>query len=107
MTKAGLELAKAGMFQEAAVQFEEAVKAQPLDHGSLYDLGVTQMLLGDQAKAKENIDKAMRMKADKKYIRVCQQLKSAMASGQVTFRAASGEEAVAHKSRQKMLKARS
>lgn len=107
MAKAGLDLAKAGMFQEAAVQFEESAKAQPLDHGSIYDLGVMQMLLGDAAAAKENVDKALRMKTDKKYIQVSQQLKAAMATGQVTFRAATGEEAVTHKSRQKMLKARS
>jgi tetratricopeptide (TPR) repeat protein len=106
-TKSGIELVKGGMYQEAASQFEEAVKFKADDHASVYDLGVMQMILGDLPKAKENIDKALRMKPDKKYIRVSQQLKAAMANGNVTFRAASGEEQVAFKSRQKMLKARS
>ena len=105
--KAGVDFAKAGEFGAALRQFEDGISLDPLDHGAIYNLGVMQMLTGDIAAAKENVDKAMRMKADKKYIQLCQFLRNAQnSSAEVSFRAATGDEVATFKARQKMLKAR-
>ncbi len=104
--KAGVDMVKAGEFQLAVRQFEDGITLDPTDHGTVYNLAVVQMLTGDIAAAKANVEKAMLMKPDKKYIAVNGHLsKAAALGGQASFRAATGQEVASFKSRQELLKA--
>lgn len=81
--KAGVALARTGDWAEAAKAFEEATQLKPEDHGSFYNLGVCRMFQNDTAGAKKAIDAAVRMKADKKYMKTRSILMRAIESGGV------------------------
>lgn len=104
--KAGVDMAKMGEFAEAARQFEDGIAMDPEDHGAVYNLGVMQMLTGDLDSARTNIEKALRMKHDKKYMQAMRHLRAASrANDQVSFRWATTEEVESFKARQKLLRA--
>ncbi|MDD4888978.1 MAG: CsgG/HfaB family protein [Phycisphaerae bacterium] len=90
--KAAKAIAESGDYAEAAKAFDEVVQANPEDHAAAYDLGVVRMFLNDAAGAKRSLDKAVRMKDDKRYIKARALLTRAMESGNAVLRPASEQE---------------
>jgi tetratricopeptide (TPR) repeat protein len=101
-TKTGNTFAEAGDFATAAKQYETAIGANPKDHAAVYNLAVAKLALNDAKAAMELFDKAVMLKADKKYIKARQQVAEVLkADGGVQFRPATVGEIADAKSRLK------
>jgi tetratricopeptide (TPR) repeat protein len=101
-TKTGNTFAEAGDFATAAKQYEAAMGSNAKEHAAVYNLAVARLALNDAKAATELFDKAVTLKADKKYIKGRQQVVEILKQGEgVQFRPASNSEIAAAKSRLK------
>jgi len=101
--KSAKALALGGEYAEAAKQFDQAFAADPTDHGSLYNRGLTKLMLGDAAGGKADVVRAGTIKSDKKYAFAIAVVNQAMAgNGQVSIRAATPDEITEHQQAAKL-----
>jgi predicted small lipoprotein YifL len=92
IAKQAREYAVRGQFPEAARRFSEAISERPDDHGSIYNLGVMKLFLGDLPGGMGEIAKALQLKGDKLYKTTLGDLTRATAIGNVQVRAATPAE---------------
>ena len=86
------EAALRGQFPEAASGLQQAVSQRPDDHGSIYNLGVMKLFLGDLPGGMGEITKAVQLKGDKLYKTTLADLARATGPGNVQVRAATPAE---------------
>ena len=64
----GIDVARKGLWQEARFRFERAVELDPENASALNDLAIALEQQGDFVKARENYEKALKLKPGSLYI---------------------------------------